>query len=450
MNNHHFKILFLSSNKETTSRFSGWLATWGFGRVYNTTSLLLIPDTVRNQKLDLILYDPDSCEETIAAICTKLLGLFLEVPILILETDTTQEEDLEKALHSGAYDYIAKNSTENQIRRRIHAAVQVKRILSKEKEIRKELILDNIRLEEELEQQKKSLKESIHLLRSHYEQRETNYRRALEERRTKILESLTEGVAHTFNNLFQVILGHTFLLRPSINRSGLNNSLSIIETAVTLGAKVIQQLIAYNQDHSAFQNDICLNDVIQHQMPLIKTLLRPDISIRLHLAPDMPLLKSRCSDMEWVLLNLITNAQEAMPTGGIITIETCFLPGETQVDRINKVELRVQDTGTGMNESTLARIFDPFFTTKINNEGRGLGLTITQKIVDELQGAIFVASVPAEGSTFTVRFPAIIPGFAPVQEKTGVPPINYSTSKTESNYHLDVSRFNKIQVLETV
>ena len=444
----HFKTLIISSKEEITSRFSEWLNAWGYGGVYQISSILLIPERIRTEKLDLILYDPDSSEEPTGVACAKLLRLFIEIPILILETETTTEKELDKALTMGAFDYISKNATEREIRHRIRSTIHVKRILSQEKQVRKELILDNMKLEEQIHQQKKTLKDSIQLLRNHYEQRESIYRNALDERKVKVMESLTEGIAHTFNNLFQVILGHTFLLRSTTNKPVAENNLSIIEAAVTLGAKVIQQLITYNRDHSILQNEIPLNEVIHHHLRFIESLLHPNTTITLHTAPDIPPIKGNRSDIEWVLLNLILNAQDAMPEGGTITVTTCRIP-KSQSIKQDWIELWVQDTGTGMDEFTLSRIFDPFFTTKINNEGRGLGLTITQKIVEEHHGKIFVSSTPGEGSVFSVHFPSMIHTNEPLQKNTNPPVFSFFSEMKENHYSIDIQN-NQIRARETV
>jgi two-component system NtrC family sensor kinase len=123
------------------------------------------------------------------------------------------------------------------------------------------------------------------------------------------------------------------------------------------------------------------------------------------LAPDLPLVLGDVTYLQTLFLNLITNALDAMPRGGVLTIKTQKAPFETSSGNGEWVKISVADTGIGITEESKKKIFDPFFTTKKIGEGTGLGLAICDKIVKEHSGRLDVESEVGKGSTFSVFIP---------------------------------------------
>ena len=147
--------------------------------------------------------------------------------------------------------------------------------------------------------------------------------------------------------------------------------------------------------------------------PVLRRVIREDVELRLVRAPDLPWIHADLGQLEQVILNLAVNARDAMPRGGRLLVGTTRVElDEAAAQRHERARagtyavLAVQDNGCGMDEETLGRIFEPFFTTKPRGQGTGMGLSGLHGIVEQSGGHVLVHSVPGEGSTFEVYFPA--------------------------------------------
>jgi two-component system cell cycle sensor histidine kinase/response regulator CckA len=149
-------------------------------------------------------------------------------------------------------------------------------------------------------------------------------------------------------------------------------------------------------------------------MLLAQRLLRQNVQVELHLAARGAIVTCGAHYLDQLLLNLVINAQDAMPDGGTLTVRTTQPQSDTVQGRASWAELRVSDTGTGMSEATRRRIFEPFFTTKAADKGTGLGLAIVHDRVLEAGGSIDVHSEPGQGSTFRVWLPVALPVVLPL------------------------------------
>jgi hypothetical protein len=157
-----------------------------------------------------------------------------------------------------------------------------------------------------------------------------------------------------------------------------------------------------------------LNSVIKNLTRMLQRMIGEDVSLVFHPSPSLGSVTADLGQMEQVLMNLAVNARDAMPHGGTITIETAdayleedHAQHQPTVHAGHYVMLSMSDSGTGMDEKTVAQIFEPFFTTKGVGKGTGLGLSMVYGVVKQSNGYIWVNSRPGEGSTFRIYFPRV-------------------------------------------
>ncbi|GAB4535666.1 MAG: hypothetical protein Kow0063_20220 [Anaerolineae bacterium] len=228
------------------------------------------------------------------------------------------------------------------------------------------------------------------------------------------LGRLAGGIAHDFNNLLVPIIGYAELGMMKVSPDDdLYRDLEQIEKVAVRAADLTRQILAFSRRQILELQVLDLNEVITDFQKMIQRLLREDIEMHIHLAPSLGQIKGDRVQIEQVLMNLVINARDAMPTGGTLTIETAniFLD-DAYFERYAEekkpghyVMLVVSDTGCGMDAETQKHIFEPFFTTKVSDGGVGLGLATVFGIVKQHQGYIWVYSEPDRGTTFKVYLP---------------------------------------------
>ncbi len=232
---------------------------------------------------------------------------------------------------------------------------------------------------------------------------------------------LAGGVAHDLNNLLSPILGYAELLLEDLDDGGFTRQgVQSIHDAGLKARDLVQQLLAFARKQPLSITTVDLNQVIVRFEDLLRRSIREDISIDIHLCENPTLTRADAGQIEQVLMNLAVNAQDAMPEGGRLTLETAAIqldeayakehPGVTPGPH---VMMSLSDTGPGIPESYRERIFDPFFTTKEQGKGTGLGLATVYGIVKQHKGNIWLYSEPDHGTTFKVFFPAVRGQVAP-------------------------------------
>ena len=227
--------------------------------------------------------------------------------------------------------------------------------------------------------------------------------RLLQSEKMQAVGRLAGGIAHDFNNLLTAITGYTELLLDSIPAtSPLRRDLAEIQAAGERAASLTRQLLTFSRGQVSRPTVVDLNAIVQHMEAMLGRLIGEHIRLVLDLEPALGHIRADRTQIEQVLLNLVLNARDAMPQGGIVTVTTRNLRGAK--DR-EEVELEVADSGCGMDEDTRQRIFEPFFTTKESGRGTGLGLTTVYAIVEQSNGTITVESIPGKGTTFYTRLP---------------------------------------------
>ena len=255
-------------------------------------------------------------------------------------------------------------------------------------------------------------------------------RRLLNAQKLESLGELAGGVAHDFNNLLMAMLGNLdIVLAHTLAASPMRGPLEDSIAAAQRAADLTRQMLAYSGRASVSVGDVQLNKVVDENVPLLRTGISKLITIQVQADPDLPVIKADAGGIQQILVNLTTNAAEAIgDRRGLVTISTgasdcdaAYLQGSrtAEVPAPGRYAyLEVTDNGSGMDDRTLERLFDPFFTTKFM--GRGLGMAAIQGIVRAHRGGIFVSSTPGVGSTIRVCFP--VPAPAPSIRQAGPPP----------------------------
>jgi PAS domain S-box-containing protein len=227
--------------------------------------------------------------------------------------------------------------------------------------------------------------------------------------------TLTGGIAHDFNNILTAIVGHASLLEMKLDaREPLHGHVRQVLTAADRAAQLTRSLLTFSRKQPFELRPLDLNELAERSGQLLARLIREDIA--LHISPAASALTVRADggQLEQVLMNLVTNAQDAMPQGGTLSIrvsranlDAAFvqahgfgIPGDYAL-------IEVSDTGIGMDEATRLRIFEPFFTTKPTGKGTGFGLAIVYGIVKQHGGYINCYSEPGKGTTFRLYLPAL-------------------------------------------
>ncbi len=246
---------------------------------------------------------------------------------------------------------------------------------------------------------------------------------------------LAGGVAHDFNNLLTAILGYSDLVLNRLKpEDPLTGRVEEIRRAGERAASLTRKLMAFSRTQVLAPRVVALDDVLEGMAPMLRRLIGENVDLRL-CTGRAGNVKADSTQMEQVVMNLVVNARDAMPRGGILTIETgCREVDEREaqhrgVSPGHYAEFSVSDTGVGMDDETLARLFEPFFTTKVPGRGTGLGLPTVYGIVQQSGGFLAVATAPGAGSTFRVCLPRVD---EPVDDLAGASNLFDATAGTET------------------
>jgi PAS domain S-box-containing protein len=224
--------------------------------------------------------------------------------------------------------------------------------------------------------------------------------------RLEAVGRLAGGVAHDFNNLLTVIQGNADLLRRRLGDTSHGALLEQIRAASEKAAVLTRQLLAFGRQQPLEVQTVDVNGVIVGVEAMLRRLVREDVHLELDLADGPVAIRADPVQLERVLLNLATNARDAMPEGGRLRIVTRALERDTEAGGPGRrAVLEVTDSGRGIDEETQRHIFEPFFTTK--RHGVGLGLASVHGIVTQSGGTICVESSAGAGTTFRIFFPRV-------------------------------------------
>jgi two-component system NtrC family sensor kinase len=207
---------------------------------------------------------------------------------------------------------------------------------------------------------------------------------------------LAATVAHELNNPLTTILGYTELIREEEISEGIKKDLEIIEAECLRARDIVRQLLEFSRKRPLQLIELDINDTLQEVIKFLSpNIKKSSIKLLTEFSP-LPNTLADKDQIKQVFLNLINNAVQAMPEGGVLTIKTGI--------HDSNIFIEVSDTGIGIPKEILPRIFEPFFTTK-KEKGTGLGLSISYRIVESHGGKIYVKSQKGKGTTFKVILP---------------------------------------------
>ncbi|WP_083614755.1 hybrid sensor histidine kinase/response regulator [Rhizobacter sp. OV335] len=231
---------------------------------------------------------------------------------------------------------------------------------------------------------------------------------ALQSQKLEALAQLTGGVAHDFNNLLAIVNSNLHVvkkLRPDVAEM---KQIGAISRAVGSGARLTRQLLSFSRRQALKPERVELATWLPAVSELLKATLGSSVALSLDVAPDVSPIRVDVGELELALINLASNARDAMPGGGRLTIEASQEPaGETDGGGApGRVLIRATDTGTGIEPALLAKVFEPFFTTKPASKGSGLGLSQVQGFCVQAGGSAEVRSEPGQGTSILMWLPA--------------------------------------------
>ncbi len=224
---------------------------------------------------------------------------------------------------------------------------------------------------------------------------------------------LAGGIAHDFSNILTVIKGAVYLMERTLpENSPATKYIGQIMTSLRRATNLSQSLLAFSRRQTIDLRPVRINEIIRRMTKLLSQLIGEHIELIVTLTAEDPSAKVDINQMEQVLVNLATNARDAMPAGGTLSVRSeiavmdeAFMKAHGYGLAGRYVLITVSDTGTGIDEGLREKIFEPFFTTKASGKGSGLGLSVTYGIVSQHNGFIEAESLPGMGTTFRIYLP---------------------------------------------
>ena len=246
---------------------------------------------------------------------------------------------------------------------------------------------------------------------------------------------LAGGIAHDFNNVLTAIIGYSDLLLANHRPTDPSfQDIMQIKQNANRAAGLVRQLLAFSRRQTLRPQVLQLGDVMSDLQMLMRRLVGEKIEVDLRHGRDLWLVKADLNQFEQVIINLVVNARDAMPSGGTITLRTknvpaadCAALGEDVLLPGDYVAIAVEDNGTGIPPEVRDKIFEPFFTTKEVGKGTGLGLSMVYGIVKQTEGYVFCDSTVGRGTTFTILLPRHVASEADEPVKKVVKPVADST-----------------------
>jgi len=247
-------------------------------------------------------------------------------------------------------------------------------------------------------------------------------RQLQQSQKMEAIGTLAGGIAHDFNNILSIILGYTGL---TLEEKGLGDdaeeNLGMILEAGTRARDLVDQILTFSRRGEQERLQIDIQTILEDGLKLLRSSMPSTVDIRKEIGDGPFEVMANPTQMHQILMNLCTNAGQAMESGGILEVKL-ETKDPTGAETERQVQIMVRDTGVGMDSDILERVFEPFYTTKAPGSGTGLGLSVVHGIVSDHGGTITVTSAPGAGTTFTVRLPVSTEGSPHVAPDLSVAP----------------------------
>ncbi len=391
------KILIVDDEQANVRLLERILELIGATRVVSTTDPREVMALFVDFRPDLVLLDLHMPHVSGFEIMEQIKVLSYEdhpVPVLVLTADVTARTK-HRALSAGAKDFLTKPLDQPEVLLRIRNLLETRFLQIQQQN-------QNILLEEQVQERTAQLEDTLSKLR-------LAQQAAIKQERLSALGTMAAGIAHDFNNVLTLILGYSDLMLTDLKDQPERQEakyVRVIASAAQDAAQIVRRLREFHRpaDSKETRVSMQLNQLVEQAV----TMTRPkwqdqETNLDVHVAVNMdlgelPPILGDPAELREMLTNLIFNAVDAMPDGGILTIRTRLDNG--------KANLSVRDTGTGMDEETRRRCLEPFYTTK-GDRGTGLGLSAVYGIIERHRGVLDIESEMGRGTTFTVCLPLV-------------------------------------------
>jgi signal transduction histidine kinase len=337
---------------------------------------------------DLVISDWSMAKFSAGAAIALLRELQLDLPCVIV-SGTSGEESAVEAMRTGARDYVLKDKLG-----RLTPAIDRELTECRERRARREA-------EQARQQSELRLRESEEQLR--------------QAQKMEAIGRLAGGVAHDFNNVLSVILSYADLILAELRPADpLRGDIGEIRKAAVRAAGLTRQLLLFSRHQLADPQVVSLNTILTTMSQMLERVAGEDVDFAWRPGEELWRVRVDTSHIEHLIMNLVVNARDAMPTGGKLTIETANVVLDEEYASVHfetksgpHVMLAVTDTGCGIPKELQASIFEPFFTTKERGKGTGLGLSSVFGIVRQSDASIWLYSEVGSGTTIKIYFPRV-------------------------------------------
>jgi signal transduction histidine kinase len=391
-------ILIVDDEPDSLNVLRDFVSAWGYN-VTACSSAAIALQTLMKKKFDIILTDlmmPETDGIELLKSANKIDPLL--VGIIVTGEGTVQAAV--EAMKTGAFDFVLKPIDWKTFRQILARAIDVRRLKQSEEKYR--LLAGDqaelIRCLKEAEAEKAKLEAQL-----------------IHAQKMEAVGALAGGIAHDFNNILTAIISYAnIILMKMEKKDSLRSYLDRILEASEKAAGLIHDLLTFSRKQIINPKPVDINGIIKRTEHILTQFIGENIELKTGLAVKELVVMADAGQIEQVLMNLATNARDAMPDAGSLSITTAraeldgeFIKQHGYGEPGSYALIAVTDTGEGMNETTRERIFEPFFTTKEVGKGTGLGLSMAYGIIKQHNGYINCSSEEGNGTTFYLYLPLI-------------------------------------------
>lgn len=392
-------LLLISSRPEEQEKFAHFLTLAGY-HVTGVSRIQSTPTQPGHVGYDAIVFAPTLGSGSLQMDCLLILRAYFDTPLLLWVPESMPGKEISAGLESGAVDFIRANTEMDEVKLRLDKAILEHTLRSNEQNLRRELILRNMDLEEILKKRTFYLKESVTQIRHHYEENSRLFRWLTAENQTRTLGTMTSDLTHIFNNMLQVILGHLAILKQRGTQDGIpQTSLTALSNAAEQAAKVIKHLIGYIQVSKQSTQHININHLMHSCLALYQSIVRDKFLIHIDLEEKIPFLHGNRSNLQFVIMNLLLLFKKVIPPHETMKIRTHYTEQSPQEGWIALEFICPIPSDIPIND-----LFPTDPTAATEND---IHAAIIHKIMDENKGRITLQEDSSGRMCYKLEFPAV-------------------------------------------